>query len=892
MWKYRILECLAVLFVTGALAQTLPSRAASGVGGDSARDGAESPISVGFHREVQISIAGTTAAYSLDSSVAEATGSNGIVRLSGTGPGETNIVVVTASGVQTLSVVVPKPPPSYPPGFVPPSNEGGAAERGSYEIRYSSDPGQLTNSIDLTRTQGGSVNRFQLTSATLFSNSATQTIYGFPLASYQIGRPHYDVTFVDKQVGDAPLTLDGYLVRGLHVQAGDWQFHGGFTSVAVFQGVFLSTDPEYVAGLSRKFSLHKYGSLEGGFYYFQNPHNNVVNSGGLASLTYRLTHADNAKLLVETGASHGTLALAARGDYNDKTSHVAGNFRVVPQRFASLEVNNQHGVFADLNASRNLNSRLFASLNLDQSNFNLPLLRQNTFAGSANVTVKLNRNFSVLSGAAYTGFQARLPVSPSVTSLNLPIGIDYSTRHFGSGFQYQRTDNLGAPGGNDYSFNVRASARQFLASSYYQHDVQAPTVAAVFAQLPGLEQLLQRAGIVITDPDQLFQLLSNSALLATLGFTAPLALNLAPVRNDFDASLSWRSQGQSHSQIGFDYFDSNTQMLQGQFRFTSETVSFSRRILKQNDLISSFSLLHTSTGVGKPQLQPVFSVSLRSHFSHVPSLILPGRHGTLEGHVFRDDDLTARYKPGLGGLAGVEVTLDNDRVTHTDSNGYYVFHHVPFGAHTIEARPESSEPSFHTTDSPALAEINSVIDFGISFAKAQLFGFLLNDAGAGINGVTVELRGANAHLSQQTTQEGKFTFHGLEPGEYVVATVPESYPSGYSLQNLQPQTAKVEIGKADKIEMRIKAIRSVSGKVTAYDRTVLKQVPVAGIAVRIEELGLEAKTGANGAYIFRNLPAGNYTVSVVYEKNEVSRKIIIPTDPVLLRDIDLEAGAK
>jgi len=37
-----------------------------------------------------------------------------------------------------------------------------------------------------------------------------------------------------------------------------------------------------------------------------------------------------------------------------------------------LAVNNQHGTFADLNASRKLTERLYASLDLNKSSYNLP----------------------------------------------------------------------------------------------------------------------------------------------------------------------------------------------------------------------------------------------------------------------------------------------------------------------------------------------------------------------------------------------------------------------------------------------------------------------------------------------------------------------------------------
>ena len=856
--------------------------------------GAAASIPVGYQKQLEIPIAGASAAYSLDSNVVEASAANGAVTVVGRGPGTANVVVVTPAGAQTIAIYVPQPPPSYPPGFVPPAAEGGSGERGAYEFRYNSDPSQLTNSIEFTRTQGDSFNRIQVTNATLLTSDSTESRIGFPLASYEIGRPHYDVTFIDKQVSDAPLTLDGYLVRGLHVSDGPWQFHAGFTSVAIFQGLFLSTGPEYLAGATRSFSLEGFGSLEGGFYYFKNPSSEVASgpNGGMGSLTYRWKYNDVAKFLAQTGVSHWGMAFASRGSYDTKKTRVTGSFRLVPRRFASLAVNNQHGTFADVTASRDFNNRLFATLNLDQADFNLPLLQQNTLVTGSTANYKLNRNFSLLSGWTYSRFQSFTPVSLPIASWNIPVGIDFASRHFGAGAGYERTSNNDGSGGNDYSFNVRGSAGQFLMSAFYRHDVQVPTLTAIFAQIPGLEDLLARTGIVVTTPEELAQLLSNTALLATLGFSAPLTVNLAPARNDLNASVSWLGRSASHPQLNLSYFDSRTELIQGEFRFTSTTVSYSQHVRGPDDLVASFSLVRTVSGSASPDLQPVFSMSLRHRFSTAPGFLLPGRHGTIEGHVFRDDLALGVYEPREPGIGGVEIRLDGDRVTHTDPDGRYSFHHVPFGPHTVEARFESGEPFFHTTDSPAAAQMNSAVDFGISFAKGQLFGFLLSDAGAPIGGVTVELQSSGLQRMTQTMMDGKFSFPALEPGLYTLSTQAATYPPGYSLQSLQPQQVTVEVGKPTKTQMVVKAIRAIAGRVTAYDKAQLRPVPLPEMVVRVKELSLETHTGASGAYVFRNLPAGTFTLAITYGDKEVTRQVVVPRGPANLRDIDLDVGAK
>ena len=155
----------------------------------------------------------------------------------------------------------------------------------------------------------------------------------------------------------------------------------------------------------------------------------------------------------------------------------------------------------------------------------------------------------------------------------------------------------------------------------------------------------------------------------------------------------------------------------------------------------------------------------------------------------------------------------------------------------------------------------------------------------------VELRGTPLRTTQ-TAADGKFTFPAVPAGTYSISTVAESYPQGYSLQNLQTAQATVAPGSPSRVEMTVKAVRVVSGKISVYDRATSRPVPLAGASVLLKELSLETKTGADGAYLFRNLPAGTYTVSVTWSGKETTRTVMVPADPANIREIDLDAGPK
>jgi tetratricopeptide (TPR) repeat protein len=89
---------------------------------------------------------------------------------------------------------------------------------------------------------------------------------------------------------------------------------------------------------------------------------------------------------------------------------------------------------------------------------------------------------------------------------------------------------------------------------------------------------------------------------------------------------------------------------------------------------------------------------------------------------------------------------------------------------------------------------------------------------------------------------------------------------------------------------QVRAFRSVSGRVLTYDTTASRYVPVVGAQVHLREPGLTTATDPLGRYLFRDLAAGSYTISVQSDIPTDPRTIRLGAQPVDLANVDFQIG--
>jgi hypothetical protein len=852
-------------------------------------------ITVGYRQTVSVPLPGALAAFSLDDFYAEAKAQDETLTIFGKNPGLAHIVAVVRDGTKTLEVRVLSAPPSYPPGFVQPLAASAASENGSFESRYTSGPPQSENIIDFMRREGDRSVQFHLGGVFLFTPAAGRSTFGLSSVFYQMLTPRRDVVLLDQFMTNSPLTVDGTVVRGFHFRQGAFLFHAGYASLTTFENFILPSLKEGVIGVGYRFSLGDHASLMPNFYFFpgRRASENIGQRGTVACLVYEYEPGKNMGLLAELGFSRGVGA-AARFHFDGAHDQWSANLRYEPIQFASLSFNSLHGVYSNVDWTRYLTPRLTSTLSFTGDHYTLRSFDLTNVVSNLNFQLQLLRGWSLVSGANYGTSKPHIPLGPTVSALGLPIGVSFYSAHFQGSFLYQYSRNSGAFRRSDeFRTTLGTHWSGFHLSGFVDRQTQAPTIGFILAGIPGLQEALEKLGVSATTPEQIALLLRESAGLANQGFLQGVNISLSPVRLQAGTDLTWSNRSPSHQEFHFNFLYNRNDFLQGWNQTAIGTLSYSLKFKNVNEIFASLSLLRSNT-TGTPgwRTSPLLEISFRRQFVSAPNFIIPRRRGTIRGVVFADDGATGRYRPGGPLLSDVEVVLDDIRSIRTDHGGHYVFSGVSYGLHFVELVYHSTSPFFFTTASRVQSDADTEVNFGVGLSSARIFGSVRSDSGVGVSGVEINISRGPQHFSAQTDNEGKFRVEGLSPGEYEVKLDINSVPPGYSLAELEAQRTTVDASAPAQISLTLKAIRSISGRVTIYDRASRQEMPVPRITVLLRELSRACVTDENGAYLFRDLSAGPYSLVVIYQGKEFKSDVVLPDAPASLEGIEINLGAK
>jgi len=329
----------------------------------------------------------------------------------------------------------------------------------------------------------------------------------------------------------------------------------------------------------------------------------------------------------------------------------------------------------------------------------------------------------------------------------------------------------------------------------------------------------------------------------------------------------------------------------------------------------------------------VLSFGLNRHISgHEPWLHpFQQRRATIQGRVFRDMNVNGRLDAGEPGFAGLRVELSDGQTTLTDAQGWFRFTGLKPDIYTVRLPlAQFHEPIRVTTPTsvdvdismPMVAEVNfGVVDFsrivGSVFNDCLLTGKKELDA-PGLHEVRLTLNNGKAERPIVTDSGGDFEIDDLPPGDYRLSLDASTVPANYQAETLSfplhlaPTATVIQ-------DVPVQALRSISGHVlmkrSGANGGKLKipgivngasangnhndnhngnsapsneqPVPLAGVRIAVDHTTVT--TDQDGAFVLRNLPAGDvfFRILAAHPVPEGVKlpawEVQLPRDPIFIQ---------
>lgn len=325
----------------------------------------------------------------------------------------------------------------------------------------------------------------------------------------------------------------------------------------------------------------------------------------------------------------------------------------------------------------------------------------------------------------------------------------------------------------------------------------------------------------------------------------------------------------------------------------------------------------------------VFSFGITKNFQAAPSLFRSTLHHgcTIEGRVFRDNNVNGVLNSGERGFDGIHIELDTGETVETDELGRYKFEGVSVGQHHLTlSLAQFRSPVRMTTPSEADVDLirsrMAVVNFGV-VDFARLIGTVYND---------LRLEGKRAPDSKAmpdirlilddgrqkrtiVTDGGEFEVSDLPPGDYTLGVDAATVPANYILAN---DSFPIHIGPVSTViqDVPLRALRSIAGHVylktpkdspaAAAPGAVVPQgsgpwpgsdyvlVPMPGI--HLHAGNSTAVSDEQGSFLLRDLPAGDLTIQVVPVKTmpkgvqAPSGTVHLPAEPIQVQGATIIIG--
>ncbi|HTU69901.1 MAG TPA: hypothetical protein VMF11_06230 [Candidatus Baltobacteraceae bacterium] len=268
-----------------------------------------------------------------------------------------------------------------------------------------------------------------------------------------------------------------------------------------------------------------------------------------------------------------------------------------------------------------------------------------------------------------------------------------------------------------------------------------------------------------------------------------------------------------------------------------------------------------------------FAIQINAPFSYGNGVVTgradPRLPATIVGRVLTDTSANPTFAGiASGGVANVEVILDDKSVQRTDVSGNFQFSFVTPGQHQLSIE-NSSLPRGVTVNIP----VNTIQVAGGQTAQVTFlvgtYGGITghvygrNDAGTIVPLPNVLVRVDGATYSQ-TDKTGAYGFGRLRPGKHTVSVVENSVPAFATFDSANDkQTVDVQNGQYATVDFTALPLGSISGSILfGSDMGYGPSVGVPNAYVVAEPGEHAAIDNDDGSFVIDDLPPGDYTVSV------------------------------
>lgn len=868
---------------------------------------------------------------------AEARGERGVV-VTGLNPGETILIISGRSSRSIYVIEVVRPPRAVRPDAAVRRIEGAESFDGFYGLHFSpgSDgaPSLLNHTFEFNQKLAGS--RTLRASGELFNffgsgerGLALPIGAGFGVNRVKLGMdsPTGAFDLLDSELKISRLGFDNYTMRGPHLVSkmdSRWRGLEIFAGAARPQSSFFNEGEGRLAGALIPVAQSSSWRVRAGAFYISPRRESAGREGGMVWQTdARFAPDERTTAQAEAAYANGALSWRTRLDLSRGPFNFYGELYRLDRRSPFVGVGAQ-------SSGREVQSFGFqwrpgphfgATLGYN-STTNSPLsslrrleLNSRTFTATAGYRPSRGSRF---------GFSFRQQELETPTNVALPFLLDLSTRT--ATFKYDQ--RLGGCWTNDFEVRfiqsresntdermtggvslreqLRYSLGRGTLAGFVNYRRNTPSLAGLILRNPALLPPEARtaftadpASYLLANRDSLSQLLSGVELPASRSTEVGLRLQAALSRLNLAGEVRYglgEIQGRDDRNLLTTFSAdlkldaANSVQVSG-----ARVVSFG---VAENRTVTTVSYVHRfgADSGGGFQLSHLLGLS----------------RGRVRGRVFLDLNGNGQDDADEPGVGGMQIELDGNHVLTTDSQGRFSFGSLEPGEHYVTLVSEKLgiglRASSETRRQLSLAPRETLnVGFGVTnlgFIAGRIFNdlFLSGEMSAGdapgVGGVRLVLRaasGANG-LRQAFTQavnaNGAYEFSNLLPGDYLLEVEPGSIPADFHMPGQTSWPIRITPLQGTFLDLPFAAQRAVFGTVF-FDRdgnglfNPDNDEPVKGAIVTAGRA--EARTDNRGAYILRNLPAGELKIFALTSGGSKSdtASLVLGPSPVFRRNINL-----